>query len=463
MDSVTTDKQPYSNEENTVVTETVNYDEITTGSDQFHGGGGGGGGDYFTTTGYFTTTDYAIQDTETTTNYFWTTELTTATELTTELTTELLTDFVYVGDDYRVKQAKAPCTEELEWQDDAARFVEFRGIENTLGEVNTTLWLQLQAFSKCDFTTEDLERANIFISNVAIEGYESYIETETASERKTEEGKSEVIASDESETGFVAGPSIILHRWREYEIEVTAVDPKTNRQSVAEFPYNTFEWKCNDSEKTIIRQNQFCDGTPHCLNGNDEDREICQVSQLPKKLSNLLFVYTLTLIFAYFLVLRDHIAQPEGLHLHMISRTAFRQCLFQKEKHEFKAIYAEMHQSQTKFGLFIKELKYETYRNLGKMVEVFEWIKEAEEEMHSNPEAIYNCILDNFGGTCCLTSRITDPSGGVLYKIKSRIDKIVLPKKVKWHILSIIVLFVMLCLHMFDYVKDIGKCHIPVT
>ena len=84
---------------------------------------------------------------------------------------------------------------------------------------------------------------------------------------------------------------------------MTAVDPETKEKDVAEFPYNTFEWECNDDAGTVIRQNQFCDGTPHCLNGNDEDREICQVSQLPKKLSNWLFVYTLTLIFAYFLVL----------------------------------------------------------------------------------------------------------------------------------------------------------------
>ena len=165
----------------------------------------------------------------------------------------------------------------------------------------------------------------------------------------------------------------------------------------------------------------------------------------------------LALIFAYFLVLKDNIAQPEGLHLDMISKTAFRQCLFQKEKQEFKAIYAEMHQSETKFELFSKELKYETYRNLVKMVEVFEWIKEAEEELHSEPDEVYNCILSNFGGSCCLTSRITDPSGGVMYKIKSGINKMILPKKVKWHFLSIIILFVMLCLHMFDYVKDIGK------
>ena len=82
-----------------------------------------------------------------------------------------------------------------------------------------------------------------------------------------------------------------------------------------------------------------------------------------------------------------------------------------------------------------------------------------EEELHSDPDEIYNCILANFGGSCCLTSRITDPSGGMIVKIQRGISKMILPKKVKWHVLSIFVLFVVLCLHMFDYVKDIGRCH----
>ena len=118
-----------------------------------------------------------------------------------------------------------------------------------------------------------------------------------------------------------------------------------------------------------------------------------------------------------------------------------------------------MHQSNAKFELFSKELKYETYHSLAKMGQVFEWIKEAEEEIHSDPDEIYNCILANFGGSCCLTSRITDPSGGMIVKIQRGISKMILPKKVKWHVLSIFVLFVVLCLHMFDYVKDIGRCH----
>merc|ERR1719234_574462 len=103
-------------------------------------------------------------------------------------------------------ESQAPCTKELEWQDDAQRFIEFKGIENTLGEVNTTLWLQPQAFTKCDFTKDDLKNTNIFISNVILKGYESYIETETTSERKTEASESEPSAADESETDFVAGP-----------------------------------------------------------------------------------------------------------------------------------------------------------------------------------------------------------------------------------------------------------------
>ena len=99
----------------------------------------------------------------------------------------------------------------------------------------------------------------------------------------------------------------------------------------------------------------------------------------------------------------------------------------------------------------------ELYQNPAGVSEVCEWIKEAEEKVHSDAADIYNCILANFGGCHPLTARIADPQGGIGVKIKDRVKKMAPHKKIRWHILTIFRMFVMLCLHMFDYVKDIGE------
>ena len=120
-------------------------------------------------------------------------------------------------------------------------------------------------------------------------------------------------------------------------------------------------------------------------------------------------------------------------------------------------MYAEMHESEAKFKLFCNELRYETYQNSMKMSETFKWIKEAEEELHGDPDEAYHCVLANFGGSATLTFRIIEPNGGIIYKIKAGINRIIFPKTAKWYILSNINLFIMLCLHILDYVKDTGK------
>ena len=41
--------------------------------------------------------------------------------------------------------------------------------------------------------------------------------------------------------------------------------------------------------------------------------------------------------------------------------------------------------------------------------------------------------------------------------MESNINQMIWPKKIKWYLPKIAIMFGMLCLHMFDYVKDIGK------
>ena len=121
------------------------------------------------------------------------------------------------------------------------------------------------------------------------------------------------------------------------------------------------------------------------------------------------------------------------------------------------AHYREIHHSKSKREKFFGDLKYEMYQNPDKMEEVCTWVKEAEEELHKDANAIYDCVLTNFGGSHQVTARIVDPKGGIVTKMGSKIDQMVWPRKIKWHLFKIAIMFVMLCLHMFDYVKDIGK------
>ena len=101
-------------------------------------------------------------------------------------------------------------------------------------------------------------------------------------------------------------------------------------------------------------------------------------------------------------------------------------------------------------------MKYEIYQNPNGL-EVFEWIKEAEQELHPNAKAVYNCVLANFGGSHQITARLVDPEGGMVLKIKTRINKKLAPRRIKWFYLTIGSMFVTLCLHIFDYVKDVGE------
>ena len=162
-------------------------------------------------------------------------------------------------------------------------------------------------------------------------------------------------------------------------------------------------------------------------------------------------------ILAYFPYLRVKQPHSAGQYLEMITKKAFNKYLYQREKSDFIAQYREIHLSESKCEKFFGELKYEMYQNPAKMEEVCSWVKEAEEELHKEANDIYDCVLINFGGSYQVTARIVDPQGGIVAKMGSKINQMIWPRKVKWYLFKIAIMFVMLCLHMFDYVKDIGK------
>ena len=253
------------------------------------------------------------------------------------------------------------------------------------------------------------------------------------------------------------GPSTILSRWRRYVIEVTAVHPQGGTNAILKLDLNTYRWDCKDNRGTSITQTQFCDGHEDCPNGRDENENICQVSQLPKKLSYLFYVYMLLFIWVYFTLLRDERPESVGQNIAMVAKQSFKKCLYQREESDFKAIYVENHQFGPNFEKFCGEVKFEMYQNPASMEVTLKWVREIEEELHGEAEEIYNCINTNFGGSHYLTTRIVDPEGGVFIKISSKINQMMLPRRIGWYFLSNFIMFIMLCLHMFDYVKDIGE------
>ena len=168
----------------------------------------------------------------------------------------------------------------------------------------------------------------------------------------TDKGTKPTLASKLSDT-HLQGPSIILSRWRQYQIELTASYPELEfsgkrvadkGEKTLQLDINTFKWDCQDKKGTRITQTQFCDNVKHCPNGRDEDEDICQVSQLPKKMSYLFYVYMLAIILGYFTLLMDAWPESENQNIKMIAKQSFEKCLYQRDESEFKALYVEIHQ-----------------------------------------------------------------------------------------------------------------------
>ena len=363
----------------------------------------------------------------------------------------------------------------LQWRDNAHEFVKFTSVEDRFGRVNTTMWVLPTAF-RCAQTLDDLKNGLIFVRNEVQEKSEAdgehvidvteedKIETKTEVLANKDETKTEVSSNDKDKDDNKTSSSIpkpkipnsiplvniSLYRWRQYEIEVTAVNLKTGEKAVAVFEHNTFQWDCKDrlgEFSTKITVTQFCDGKPDCPNSRDENPEICRVSQLPKKLSYLLYVYMILFILAFFLYLRNP-QHSDGQELETIT---------QGDKSDFVAQYRKIHQSKSKCEQFYRDLEYEMYQNPARAEEVCSWVKEVEEELHKEASTIYDCVLTNFGGSNQVTARIVDPKGSIVAKMVSNIFQMIWPKTIKWYLPKIAIMFVMLCLHMFDYVKDIGK------
>ena len=126
-----------------------------------------------------------------------------------------------------------------------------------------------------------------------------------------------------------------------------------------------------------------------------------------------------------------------------------------------KQSYIESHNAGD-ISQLVSSVKRGTYEKLSviddksDVEEVCKTVREAEAEVHSDAKEAYKCILENYGGDHPLTARLADPSGGKLRMMKKRINEY-MGTNTRWYGIDVTSSFAFLCLHYFDYIKDIGR------
>ena len=394
------------------------------------------------------------------------------------------------------------------WSKNAEENLEFVGKENEEGEVMTTLWLKLEALSpKCTYT-KDEKNFSITISNIAtmemkrkrnksdrtarkdlIQNQDINPFAETKSVPKSSRPRETSLeslgeskptgkhipvpnsklkqapkpchndADSEKELSKIAlkGPTLRLKRWREYNIEVVFevfnADLNTYQKTeVKTFTHNTYRWVCPGSCHQTISQTEFCDGVEHCPGGADESKKNCEVSQLPQKTAYGFYGYMLFVITIYWMFMSSN-NQENGESAPEITQDVED---FQKE------VYKQRHTNDNSdLAIEVKEGTFDKLFDIDDIQanEICKKVKEAEIEVHENAQEAYDCVLKHYGGDHPITARLVDPTGGFALKVKKCVN-MRLNSNTQWFSLNIVTMFIFLCLHHFDYIKDIGKRHI---
>ena len=274
--------------------------------------------------------------------------------------------------------------------------------------------------------------------------------------------------------------SIIIERWREYELKLTIRDPKTKLLLSKIVQYDTFEWQCEDPGGNVISQKQFCNNEPDCdvtaeyPNGRDEDPSVCRVSELPKNIAYLVYFLMTIVIAVYFSRKRletntiSELIHSTTSNVNIVCPNQFEIFKLREGTKPFINQYYSIH-SSSEISSFSHKIKLWYYNQIDMEteVEVFSNIRLAEENLHVNAEERYICILKHFGGDATVTERICCPEGTVLDKLKQYFQDILnqlcsffngtTPSPAPWFALDIGLGFICLCSHLFDYIKDIGR------
>ena len=132
-------------------------------------------------------------------------------------------------------------------------------------------------------------------------------------------------------------------------------------------------------------------------------------------------------------------------------------------KDTFISSYKAAHEDPSKMPPIIANLTQKLRKGAEK--EACGWVREVEEQLHQDPKERYNCVLANFGGDHPLTASIVDPTEGWWTKMMESCLRCnpylagpiaALQKAKKRCPPRIFLLFSLLLLHLFDYIKDIG-------
>ena len=182
--------------------------------------------------------------------------------------------------------------------------------------------------------------------------------------------------------------------------------------------------------------------------GTDERKKNCEVSQLPQKTAYGFYGCMMLLITIYWVFMSSNLPESIGAESERIHEEK------DFEKDDYKRNHANNNSAHSSE---VKKITFENIYNVEdeQVGEICQTVREAEEEVHQDARDTYSCILKNYGGDHPTTSRLKDPSGGMLLKGKKLVNK-KLDSRNRWLGCNISSMFVMLCLHNFDYIKDIG-------
>ena len=273
---------------------------------------------------------------------------------------------------------------------------------------------------------------------------------------------------------------IKLERWRGYRLKVTVTDPKYKVSISKVFKYDTYQWQCDNTGGIVISQEQFCNNEPDCPitskypRGRDEDPSVCRVSELPKNLGYLIYLIMIGVLAIYFSRRKletnslSTLIQTTAMNVNVVIPNTLEILKWRGTTETFIEEYITLHNSNqiVSFCQHIK-LWYYNHMDVERQQRVFTNIRKAEERIHGNAKDRYQCILKNYGGDAAVTERICCPDGTIVDIIKNSLQKVynlicgftydTNSSAFPWHVVDTSFGFILLCSHLFDYIKDIGK------
>ena len=317
------------------------------------------------------------------------------------------------------------------------------------GGVLATLWVEPSAF-QCGLTLSDLAQLDFEMKQS--ETFQSDDEDINNKSNSTEvlvvsgsKPKTREELATLNETAHNGG-TVSLKRWRAYTISVTA--RWRSEEATKKFIHDTFQWSCQDDKDTSISQKQFCDGKYDCPNNKDEDETVCKASELSKRLSIVIsYPVMIAIILGYFVLPKLKTSSKVVKKIKADIVMAKTDEGVAARKNNFISSYKAAHSSPSEMTQKVEKVKFEfsCLPSLDQQTQLCRWVQEVEEELHPDSRERYRCILGQYRASHPLAGRIANPPGGIIIKVGSRIN------------VTIVWMFLLLCLHIFDYVKDIGN------